>query len=321
MNVNRMRPFLDQFDIAFSFAGAQRTRVRSVAEAVERVVGSGAVFLDEWFEHVIAGLDGDLTLQDIYSRKTKLVVVCVSADYNDRPWTQLEHRAIRALTMSTGRPSLCVLPLRFGEGDVEGIHANAIVPDVRDREPNAIADLILSRLNLIAPSTASDRVGSVPLRPPPLSGAIVFRWWHEGVGDHFYTTDPIGEIAGECGYVDQGPAFRLAPPGSADTVGLYRWYSRDRGDHFYTTDHRGEQAPALGYQPEGLLGYIYTRQLEGTIPLLRWWNPGILDHLYSVNTEEAVPLDPGYNSEGVVGYVIPPSDDPTGTSRPTMVCS
>jgi hypothetical protein len=41
----------DKFLVAFSFAGEQRDLVRAIAELVEQEFGSGAVFLDEWFEH------------------------------------------------------------------------------------------------------------------------------------------------------------------------------------------------------------------------------------------------------------------------------
>ena len=68
----------ERFLVAFSLAGEQRDLVRTIAEAVENKLGCGAVFLDEWFEHYIAGDDADLKLQDIYGRRCDLAVVCVS---------------------------------------------------------------------------------------------------------------------------------------------------------------------------------------------------------------------------------------------------
>jgi len=65
----------EKFLVAFSFAGQQRDFVRAIAEAVEGRLGSGTVFLDEWFEHYLAGDDADLTLQDIYGRRCALAVV------------------------------------------------------------------------------------------------------------------------------------------------------------------------------------------------------------------------------------------------------
>lgn len=50
------------FPVAFSFAGEQRALVRSIARAVEERIGKGKVFLDEWYEHYLAGADADVKL-------------------------------------------------------------------------------------------------------------------------------------------------------------------------------------------------------------------------------------------------------------------
>ena len=72
------RKLPDEFLVAFSFAGEQRDLVRGIAEVVEKELGSPNVFLDEWFEHWIAGADADLKLQDVFGTRSALVVVCVS---------------------------------------------------------------------------------------------------------------------------------------------------------------------------------------------------------------------------------------------------
>ena len=61
----------DKFLIAFSFAGEQRDLVRAIAESVEKKLGYNTVFLDEWFEHWLAGADADLKLQKIYARAVR----------------------------------------------------------------------------------------------------------------------------------------------------------------------------------------------------------------------------------------------------------
>lgn len=140
-----------RFRVAFSFAGAQRVHVRTVAEAVESRLGRGLVFLDDWFQAYVAGIDADILLQRIYLHQSDLVVVCVSGSYDDRPWTLVEHRAVRSLgwgAKAGSRQALRLLPLRFGDGDVEGIPVNAIVPDVRGHDAAQVAELILERLRL-----------------------------------------------------------------------------------------------------------------------------------------------------------------------------
>lgn len=169
----------ERFLVAFSLAGEQRELVRAIAEAVENRLGRGSVFLDEWFEHYIAGHDADLKLQEIYGKRCELAVVCVSERYGSKPWTQAEHRAIRARHMKCSaaaqeRERDAVLPIRVGDGEIEGILFNAIVADVRGRSAAASAELIIARLHLLRPDLQAVSAGAPlgpawPKTPPPLA--------------------------------------------------------------------------------------------------------------------------------------------------------
>ena len=123
----------------------------TIAQEVEAVLGRSTVFYDDWYTHWIAGADADLLLQSVYREKAELVVVCVSGAYGGKPWTNTEHRAVRARFQqaTTAEDRLRVLPVRVGDGDVEGILFNEIVPDVRDKTPAEAAELIVGRLNLV----------------------------------------------------------------------------------------------------------------------------------------------------------------------------
>ena len=153
------REMPEEFLVAFSLAGEQRELVRAIAEALERKLGYGTVFLDEWFEYYLAGPDGDLKLQEIYSQRCKLAVVCISQRYGDKQWTQTEHRAIRARFMKGEQHA--ILPIRVGDGEVEGILFNTIVPDVRSRSSAESVQLILDRLHLVEPQLKIVSAGSV----------------------------------------------------------------------------------------------------------------------------------------------------------------
>ncbi|MEA3210731.1 MAG: hypothetical protein QOE70_3788 [Chthoniobacter sp.] len=150
------RPVPEKFLVAFSLAGEQRELVRSIAEAVEQLLGRGSVFFDEWFEHYIAGADADTRLQEIYGQQAELVVVSVSASYGGKPWTLAEHEAIRARHLQLRgsedrKDAFRILPLRTGAGDVKGILFNTICPDVRQKPVAQTAELIVNRLRLIVP--------------------------------------------------------------------------------------------------------------------------------------------------------------------------
>jgi hypothetical protein len=173
------RPLPDKFLVAFSLAGEQRELVRAIAEAVETQLGRGTVFFDEWFEHYLAGDDADLKLQKIYGEQCAVAVVCVSQAYGSKPWTHAEHRAIRARQMKAEASSDAgeknsILPIRVGDGEVEGILFNAIVPDVRSRSAAQSAELILERLYVLEPrlrpvSGGAPAVAQWPETAPPLS--------------------------------------------------------------------------------------------------------------------------------------------------------
>jgi hypothetical protein len=150
------RPLPETFLVSFSFAGEQRQLVCSIAEAVEQLLGRGTVFYDDWFEHYIAGDDADLRLQNIYAKRSSLVVSCVSERYGGKPWTRAEHKAIRALQMELyeskdDKDAYRILPLRVGEGDVDGVPFNTICPDARQKPVAQTAELIVNRLRLIVP--------------------------------------------------------------------------------------------------------------------------------------------------------------------------
>jgi hypothetical protein len=158
-----MREIPQKFLVAFSFAGEQRALVRSIAEAVEESLGSGNVYLDEWFEYYISGADADIRLQEIYSDKSEMVVVCLSGDYGQKDWTRTEHEVIRERTMklrnSDEKDALRILPLRVGDGDVKGIPSNTIFIDARKKPAQQTAELIVSRLRLIRPDVGGNRGG------------------------------------------------------------------------------------------------------------------------------------------------------------------
>lgn len=140
-----------RFQIAFSLAGEQRHLVLPIAQEVEAILGWSTVFYDAWYEHWIAGVDADLLLQRLYGAGAEVVVMCVSEAYGDKPWTSTEHRAVRARLMqaTAAVDRHRIFPVRVGEGEVEGVLVNEIVPDLRDKTPVEAAELIVARLNLV----------------------------------------------------------------------------------------------------------------------------------------------------------------------------
>jgi len=168
-----VRALPQKFQVAFSFAGEQRDLVRSIAETVEQSLGRSTVFFDEWYEHYIVGGGADTRLQEIYLKRSELVVVCVSERYGGKAWTLAEYDAIKARVMQARasieeRDKLRMLPIRVGDGEVEGIFFNTIVKEARGKVAE-IAELILNRLQLIVGdgSTVSQPATFWPKEPQP----------------------------------------------------------------------------------------------------------------------------------------------------------
>jgi hypothetical protein len=161
-----------RFAVAFSLAGEQRQLVLPIAQEVEAILGTSTVFYDSWYEHWIAGSDADLLLQKLYGEQAELVVMCVSGAYGDKPWTRTEHRAMRArlMQMTSNDERHRVLPLRVGDGEVEGLLFTDIVPDLRRKTAQEAAELIVARLNLVRGQVGNPdrRSARWPSTVPPL---------------------------------------------------------------------------------------------------------------------------------------------------------
>ena len=145
----------------------------------------------------------------------------------------------------------------------------------------------------------------------------LYRWYSSSATDHFYTTDPSGELAPANGYVSEGITGYIATSQQPGTTALYRWYSSSAMDHFYTTDPSGELAPANGYVSEGITGYIATSQQPGTTALYRWYSSSATDHFYTTDPSGELAPASGYVSEGITGYIWT-SPQSSGSSCPNL---
>lgn len=164
-----------RFEVAFSFAGPHRNKVRTVAELVSEKLdpgiqdhSKGRVFFDEWFEHEILGSDMDALLQRIYHTKSLMVVADLSEDYQSRRWPRAEERAIRALrleldTIRDETARLRLINARFGDGDIPDVLPTEGYYDAKHKTPEQAAEFLVKRYSLLR-----ERMGSAAANPPPL---------------------------------------------------------------------------------------------------------------------------------------------------------
>ena len=155
-----------RWDVALSFAGAQRDYVGQVAEAL-RAQGVRCFYdADEQIE--LWGRYLAEELPTIYGEQAAAVVVFVSAEYVARNWTRLERRAALARAVSERREY--VLPARFDDTPLPGLLSEMVTVDLRGRTPQQFAAMIATKLATIAIAVRDGGSGE-PNGEPTESGA------------------------------------------------------------------------------------------------------------------------------------------------------
>jgi hypothetical protein len=159
--------------------------------------------------------------------------------------------------------------------------------------------------------------------PHEFPGSIpIYRYWHEGTKDHFYTIN-AGEIGtttvgqtGNHGYKYEG-VVGFAYPADHQVVVVHPYWHEAHHDHFYTTNgaeigttekgHVGNH----GYKCDGTIFNIFAHHHHGLVPVHRYWQDQHHDHFYTTNAAEIGTTNVGqagnhgFKYEGVLGYVSP----------------
>ena len=135
-----------RWDVALSFAGAQRDYVGQVAEALKarglRCFYDADEQIDLWGKYLAE------ELPVIYGEQAAAVVVFVSAEYAAHDWTRLERRA--ALNKAVRERREYVLPARFDDTPLPGLLSDMVAIDLRTRTPQQFAAMITRKLAALA---------------------------------------------------------------------------------------------------------------------------------------------------------------------------
>ena len=131
-----------RWDVALSFAGAQRDYVGRVAGALTaqgvRCFYDADEQIDLWGKYLAEELPA------IYGEQAAAVVVFGSAEYAARDWTRLERRA--ALNRAVRERREYVLPARFDDTPLPGLLSDMVTIDLRTRTPHQFAAMIAAKL-------------------------------------------------------------------------------------------------------------------------------------------------------------------------------
>ena len=154
-----------RWDVALSFAGAQRDYVKQVANALKAQGVRCFYDADEQIE--LWGRFLAEELPAIYGEQAAAVVMFVSAEYAAREWTRVERRTALARAVRERREY--VLPARFDDTQLPGLPSDMVTVDLRTRTPQQFAVMIADKLAALAAASA-DAGG--PARPTRPAGAV-----------------------------------------------------------------------------------------------------------------------------------------------------
>jgi hypothetical protein len=135
-----------RFQVALSFAGAQRAFVARVAELLAADLGRDRVLFDAFHQAELARARLAFYLQQLYSSHSDLIVAIFSQDYEVKEWCGLEWDSIFAL-IKQGREQQVML-CRFDRIEPEGLQGLAGFVELDGLDAQEAARLILQRLAL-----------------------------------------------------------------------------------------------------------------------------------------------------------------------------
>ena len=146
-----------RWDVALSFAGAQRDYVEQVARELKargvRCFYDADERIELWGKYLAEELPA------IYGEHAATVVMFVSAEYAAREWTRHERRAALARAVRERREY--VLPARFDDTPLPGLLPDVSYVDLRTKTPQQFAAMIEAKLAAlgIAPSAPPGEAG------------------------------------------------------------------------------------------------------------------------------------------------------------------
>lgn len=115
--------------------------------ALRPSLGTDEIFYDHDYQAQLARPNVDIVLQDIYRKRSALVVVFLCKEYAQKQWCGLEWRAIRDIIKT--RKDDQIMFVRFDDEPVDGVFSIDGYIDARTYGPENVAEFVLTRLNTL----------------------------------------------------------------------------------------------------------------------------------------------------------------------------
>ena len=136
-----------KYDVAFSFAGAQREYVEQVKNKLKEYDIS--VFYDNDNNVELRGKNLYRYLDDLYSTKARYCVLFISKEYAERPWTIHESQAAQERNFNNydnDEFQEYILPVRFDDTIIPGMRSTTGFMDANKITPQELARYIAKKV-------------------------------------------------------------------------------------------------------------------------------------------------------------------------------
>ena len=131
----------NMYEVALSFAGEQREYVEKVAKTlIEKKIN---VFYDTYEQANLWGKDLYEHLDDIYSKKSRFVIMFISKEYAEKLWTTHERKSAQARAFKEKEEY--ILPVKFDKTEIPGIRDTIGYLDANKFNPDELVDIFMKK--------------------------------------------------------------------------------------------------------------------------------------------------------------------------------
>lgn len=135
--------FPENFDVAISFAGTERSSAERLAQRLR--AENVSVFYDNFYPEHLWGKDLVVLFDGIYRKRSKYCVIFISTAYVERMWTNHERRSAQARALEE-KGAEYILPIRIDDTDVPGLPPTIGYLSLAELGIDKIAEMLLMKL-------------------------------------------------------------------------------------------------------------------------------------------------------------------------------
>lgn len=148
-----------KYDVAFSFAGENRTYVEALAEML-RADGI-KVFYDGFESANLWGKDLAIEFEKIYTEQSRFIIPFISEYYAEKCWPRYEIR--NAISKAIKQKEEYILPVRFDNTKIEGLRDTIQYLDLVNLSKEEVVKFLKLKLGYqnTAPQTSSPNVSGI----------------------------------------------------------------------------------------------------------------------------------------------------------------